>query len=109
MNQTKKRNRAKKLRINAAKHGFNGKPGITKNDIVIMAMNKTPKTQRVANYYTQTKNFVQGEIEGVGNVYYKTESINKIISRKHPKPIGIFDVMEMIKKLFSFGNKTAAV
>jgi hypothetical protein len=104
MNQTRKQNRTKRLRIQSEKSGFNGPVGDIKKDIAIMAINKTPKEQRVGNYYTQTKNFVQGANKGLGNTYTKLEPISKVMARKREKQNGIFDVTKMLKKLFKLGK-----
>lgn len=111
MNQTQKQNRTKKLRLAAEKQGSASTMSRMTLDrnlnypkLAAMAANKTPKVQRVGNYYTQTKNFVAGDGKGLGNVYFNTEPVYKARIRKLARPQGTFDVMKVIHKLLGLGT-----
>lgn len=100
MNQIKRNNRSKKVRINAERHGnasIRLKPDTTldgRNYLTIekQAANKTPKVQRIGNYYAQVKS-------SKGTKLIPAHKLTKT-----PAKPGLFNPMTVLGKLF---NKTA--
>ena len=95
MNREQRLNRPKRLRIAMEKSG-NGAKANHKETIEILAKDKTPKVQRVGNFFVKVK-------QGVRQQHINVVPKSKLYSRK-AKP-GLFaDYWDMLKAKFGFSN-----
>lgn len=116
MNKQTRQNRSKRVRLTQEKHGNKSvrlvekrMDGASYSAMEHMAADKTPRTLRQGNYYTQTPKHVKGPNKGPGNTYMVTEPMEKVRARQdrnyhrsQGKLQGMFDVSKIMSKLKSF-------
>ena len=97
MNREQRLNRPKRLRIAMEKSG-NGAKANHSEAIKVLAKDKTPKVQRVGNFFVKIK-------QGVRQQHINVVPKSKLYSRK-AKP-GLFaDYWDMLKAKFGFSNNS---
>ena len=82
MNRDQKLNRAKRVRLAQEKHGSSAALGDINPTAKKLAKDKTPKAQRVGNYFVKIQ-------QGVRQQYTNVVPYSKLYTRK-PEP-GLFD------------------
>ena len=96
MNREQRLNRPKRLRLAMEKSG-NGAKANHSEAIKVLAKDKTPKVQRVGNFFVKVK-------QGVRQQYINTVPRNKLYSKKLDK--GLFAaILDKIKFKLGLSNK----
>lgn len=97
MNREQRLNRPKRLRIAMERSG-NGAKANHKEAIEILAKDKTPKVQRVGNFFVKVK-------QGVRQQHINVVPRSKLYNRKH-EPGLLATYWDIFKAKFGFSNNS---